>query len=173
MKVFVTGASGFVGSAIVNNLVKAGHQVKGLVRSSEAATKVKALGADIVMGTLEDSPLLSFEAGRADGVIHTAFNHNFNEYASAAAADKIAIEVLGEALKGTSKPLIVTAGLLGLSGTGEFIIEAYVASSTPRASESTTMALAEDGINASVVRLAPSVHDEGYRGFMDDCFHPF
>ncbi|MGV3706763.1 MAG: SDR family oxidoreductase [Arcticibacter sp.] len=166
MKILVTGASGFVGSAVVNSLLAAGHQVTGLVRSREAASKLESLGAQPIPGTLEDLNILKQSARQADGVIHTAFNHNFNEYATAAEADKKAIEALGEALKGTARPLIVTGGLLGIRPEGEFITEADAASAFPRASESTAMALAEQGINASVIRLSCSVHEKGDTGFI-------
>lgn len=166
MKVFVTGASGFIGSAIVRELLEAGHEVTGLARSDESAKSITAAGAQVLKGSLDDPDSLKAGTQAADGVIHTAFIHDFTQYAKAAETDKAAIEAMGEALKGTGKPLVVTGGILGLPKTNGVITEADAAPAAPRASEATAMALAEAGVNASVIRLPPSVHDKGDNGFI-------
>jgi len=163
MKVFVTGASGFIGSAVVKELLAAGHQVRGLARSKESAGSIAEAGAEVITGLLEDVDVLKQAASQADGVIHTAFIHDFTQFAKAAGTDKAAIEAIGEVLEGTAKPIIITGGVLGLSKTDGVATESDTPSShSPRASESATMALAERGINASIVRLPPCVH--GYDG---------
>lgn len=166
MKVFITGASGFIGSAVVKELINAGHQVIGLARSEGSAKAILEAGAEVLMGSLEDWEILQQGASQADGVIHTAFVHDFNEYAKANDTDKAAINTMGEAIIGTEKPIIVTAGILGLPKTNGFITENDKAQNTPRSSEITALALAEKGVNASVVRLSPSVHDAGDKGFI-------
>lgn len=166
MKVFVTGASGFIGSAVVKELINTGHKVIGLARSEASAKSISEAGADVLSGTLEDLQILKQGASRADGVIHTAFIHDFTRYAKANDTDKAAINAIGETLKGTDKPLIVTAGILGLPKTGGFVTEASINQHGPRSSEAVALKLAEDGINASVVRLPPSVHGKGDKGFV-------
>ncbi|MEJ1242309.1 SDR family oxidoreductase [Chryseolinea sp. T2] len=166
MKVFVTGASGFIGSAVVKELIDAGHQVMGLARSDEKAKSITAAGGRVLMGTLEDLNVLKQGTSEADGVIHTAFIHDFNQYAKANEADKAAINAMAETLAGTSKPLVVTAGILGLPPINGIITEDSVAQNSPRSSEATAGAWAAKGVNASVVRLPPSVHDKGDKGFV-------
>jgi len=166
MKVFVTGASGFIGSAVVKELLTAGHEVTGLARSDESAKAITDAGAQLLKGSLDDLDSLRTGASASDGVIHTAFIHDFSQYAKAAETDKAAIEAMGEVLKGTGKPLVVTGGILGLPKTNGVITEADAAPGTPRASEATAMALADAGVNASVIRLPPSVHDKGDKGFV-------
>jgi len=166
MKVFVTGASGFIGSAIVKELLAAGHEVTGLARSDESAKAIIDAGAQVIKGDLDDLDSLKRGASTADGVIHTAFIHDFSQYAKAAEADKAAIEAMGNALAGSDRPLIVTGGILGLEKENGFITENIAAPPLPRASEATALALANTGINASVIRLPPSVHDKGDKGFI-------
>ncbi len=166
MKVFVTGASGFIGSAIVKELLAAGHEVTGLARSEESAKAISDAGAQVLKGSLNELDILKRGASDADGVIHTAFIHDFSQYAKAAEADKAAIKAMGEVLKGTNKSIVITGGILGLSKTGGFVTEDDAAPDFPRASEAAAMALAEEGVNASVIRLPPSVHDKGDKGFI-------
>ncbi|MEH6309044.1 SDR family oxidoreductase [Olivibacter sp. CPCC 100613] len=166
MNIFVTGASGFIGSAIVNELILAGHQVIGLARSEASAKIIRDAGATVLLGTLEDLDILRQGASQADGVIHTAFIHDFTQYLKAGEVDKIAINTMGTALAGTHKPLVVTSGMLGLSTTNGFITEESSAENSPRTSETTALALVEEGIHASSVRLPPSVHDKGDKGFI-------
>ena len=111
-------------------------------------------------GSLDDLHILKQGASEADGVIHTAFIHDFTQYAKSAETDKVAIETMGEALKGTGKPIVITGGILGLPKTGGVITEVDASSGVPRASEAIAMALAEVGVNACVIRLPPSVHDK-------------
>ncbi|MGN6494128.1 MAG: SDR family oxidoreductase [Agriterribacter sp.] len=166
MKVFVTGASGFIGTAVVQELLAAGHEVTGLARTEQSAKAIAAAGAAVLKGSLNDIERLQQGTAEADGVIHTAFIHDFNQYAAAAATDKAAIEAMGEVLKGTNKSIVVTGGILGLPKTNGIVTEADAAPAVPRASETTAIALAEAGVNASVIRLPPSVHDKGDHGFI-------
>ena len=111
MRVFVTGASGFVGSAVVRDLVDAGHQVTGLARSDQSAATIEASGAQAHRGDLTDLDALREAASSADGVIHTAFNHDYRDFAGACATDRAVIGLLGETLAGSDRPLVVTSGL--------------------------------------------------------------
>jgi len=169
MRVFVTGATGWVGSAVVNDLIAAGHQVLGLTRSEKGAEALTAAGAEVLRGTLDDLDQLRSGASQADGVIHTAFNHDFSKFAENCAQDKRAIDAMGTVLEGTGRPLIATSGL-ALQAQGRIATEKdsphAVTESYPRASEHTANALAARGIRATVVRLPPSVHGHGDHGFI-------
>lgn len=170
MQVFVTGATGFVGQAVSRELIGAGHQVLGLTRTRTGAGILEALGARPHMGSLEDLESLKAGAAMSDGVIHLAFNHNFETYMANCEDDRRAVEALGGALVGTGKPLLVTSGtgMAGL-GTGKPATEDDPpASSTiiPRAaSEEAAEAAAAKGVSASVVRL-PQVHDTERQGLV-------
>ncbi|MFC0320624.1 SDR family oxidoreductase [Olivibacter oleidegradans] len=166
MNIFVTGASGFIGSAVVKELIRAGHQVIGLARSEASAKIIRDAGASVLLGTLEDLEILKQGASQADGIIHTAFIHDFTQYKKAGEVDKTAIQTMGNVLAGTNKPLVVTSGMLGLTPINGFITEESPVGNSPRPSEATTLALSEAGVHASVVRLPPSVHDKGDKGFI-------
>ncbi|MBB6634748.1 SDR family oxidoreductase [Cohnella thailandensis] len=166
MRVFVTGATGFIGSAVVRELIDAGHEVVGLARSDNGASALKEAGADVHRGSLEDLDSLRGGASAADGVIHLAFNHDFSNFAASAETDSLAIDAIGSALEGTGKPLVVTSGTLMLK-PGTLVTEKDASSqATPRRSEEAAFALVERGVRASVVRLAPSVHGLGDHGFV-------
>ena len=167
MRVFLTGATGFIGSAIVPEMVGAGHQVLGLTRSEAGAEALTAAGAEVHRGDLEGLDSLRSGAAMSDGVIHCAFNHDFSKFAENSQMDRRVIEALGGALAGSDRPLLVTGGI-GLLAPGRSVTEDMdppANSPTPRVSEQAALALVPQGVRASVVRL-PQVHNTVKQGFV-------
>ncbi len=180
MKVFVTGASGWIGSAVIPELLQHGHTVVGLARSDKSAQKLKAAGVEVVRGTIDNLDVLRSTAAATDGVIHLAFDHDLaftGDFAGAANSDRRAVELFGEVLAGTNKPLVIASGLLGLV-PGRLATEHDGLESSPVTMSSNNgpqtrmgtahvvLGLAANGVRSSVVRLAPTVHGVGDKGFM-------
>ncbi len=167
MRVFVTGASGHIGSALVPELIGAGHEVIGLARSDESALALKELGAETQRGDLDDLEALAAAAAAADGVVHLAYRHDLafgggpDGFLQAAQLDLRAVEAIGAALEGSGKPFVTTSGtlLLALAALGRTGLESDVLEGGPRIdSENATVAFSERGVRSSVIRLAPLVH---------------
>jgi nucleoside-diphosphate-sugar epimerase len=169
MRIFLTGATGFIGSAIIPELINAGHQVLGLTRSDAGAQALAAAGAEVHRGTLEDPQSLRRGAAESDGVIHCAFDHDFSNFAANSEKDGRAIEALGSALAGSDRPLVITSGTgFGSATPGQLATEDVFNSSNPhprKASELAGASMLEAGINLSVVRL-PQVHDTVKQGLI-------
>jgi nucleoside-diphosphate-sugar epimerase len=179
MRVFVTGASGWIGSAVVPELLGAGHTVVGLSRSDESAAKLVAAGVEALPGSLDDLDTLAATAASSDGVIHLAFKHDLaftGNFTGAAEADRSAIEVFGAALAGSDKPFVIASGTLGLlpgsvatEADGRESVGALANASGPQIRHHNahlTLSFAEKGVRSSVLRLPPTVHGDGDNGFM-------
>jgi nucleoside-diphosphate-sugar epimerase len=163
MRILVTGASGWIGSASVKELIGAGHHVLGLARSGDAATRITELGAEVVRGSLDDLGSLRAAAALADGIVHLGYNHDFSQMAAAAQTDRAAIDVFADVLQDTGGPLLIASGTLGLAsgsvGTEKDMPAADIHPRTENAAY--TLSLSERGIRSIVVRFAPTVHGAG------------
>jgi nucleoside-diphosphate-sugar epimerase len=175
MHVFVTGASGWIGSAVVPELLDAGHQVTGLARSDASAAALTAAGVGVVRGTLDDLDTLRSAAAAADGVLHLAFRHDIafsGSFDDAANSDRRAIETFGDALAGSGRPLVIASGTLGITPGRVATERDPVGTPQPggrgirQDNARRTLALADRGVRSSVLRLPPTVHGEGDNGFM-------
>ena len=170
MRVFVTGATGFIGSAIVTDLLAHGHRVLGLARSDKSAAALAKVGAEAHRGALDDSDTLRRGAAACDGVIHTAFIHDFADYAGAGETDRQAVEALGGALEGSGKPFVITSGITVLTPGTLATEDAATDPTSPSAiripSEEAMIALASRGVRTSIVRLPTSVHGDGDHAFV-------
>ncbi|MCA9654204.1 MAG: SDR family oxidoreductase [Myxococcales bacterium] len=170
MKVFVTGATGFIGSAVVRELLGAGHEVLGLARSEASAAALQAAGAEVQRGALEDPASLEAGARACEGIVHTGFVHDFSRYVEACELDRRVIATLGSALRDPHAPLVVTSGTLAVPGrraTEDDRHEADASRRAPRAaSEEAADALVQQGRRVGVVRPSPSVHGEGDHGLV-------
>ena len=168
MRVFVTGATGFIGSAIVDDLLAAGHQVVGLARSDTSAKLLESRGVEVLRGSLDDLDILKHGAANSDGVIHCAFIHDFTDYAGSVKKDQLAIQTFGTALEGTNRPLVISSGILGLANN-RIATEQDQANleKLPRGlAEEITVSFSSKDVRSSVIRLPPSVHGKGDHGFI-------
>lgn len=165
MRVFLTGATGFIGSALIPELLQHGHTVLGLSRSDAGDAALKALGADVLRGDLENLAALRDGAGQADGVVHCGFIHDFSKFAENCAIDGRAIDAMADVLAGSGKPLVVTSGIPGMPGRISTEDDDVPNSPMPRVSEPRGLAAAARGVRATVVRL-PQVHDRDKSGLI-------
>lgn len=170
MRVFLTGATGFIGEAIVRELIATGHEVLGLARNDEKASALARAGVEAHIGNLDDPDSLAAGASAADGVIHTAFVHDFSKYKQAGETDRAAVATMARALEGSDKPLVITSGTTIVT-TGRIVTEDEPAredapSGVRARSEHALAKASERGVRGVAIRLAPSVHDKGDTGFV-------
>ncbi len=168
MRVFVTGATGFIGTQVVRELLAAGHTVLGMTRSDDGARSLAAAGADVHRGTLEDAAALKRGAADSEAVIHLGFNHDFSKFRENCEMDRRAIDAVGAVLAGSDRPFLVTSGVGGLAPPGGVATEETDVPANfpyPRVSEPAALALVRAGVSASVVRL-PQVHDPVKQGLV-------
>lgn len=166
MRVFVTGASGFIGSAVVAELIAAGHSVVGLARSDASARAVAAAGADVQRGDLTDLDSLRSGAAASDGVIHLAYNHDFDNYGDAGSMERAAIDALGSALAGSNRPLVVASGVLVVNPGRRVTEDDPSTPDSVRPSEASALPFVDRGVRVALVRLSPTVHGRGDHGFV-------
>jgi nucleoside-diphosphate-sugar epimerase len=179
MRILITGATGWIGSAVVPELLTSGHEVVGLARSDASAAKLEAAGVEVFRGTIDDLDTLGTAAAGSDGVIHLAFKHDIafsGDFQGAVDADRRAVETLGDALAGSERPLVIASGLLGLAPgrlatehDGHDVDPVSPSSRGPQGRHATaesTLSLASRGVRSSVVRLAPTNHGDGDNGFL-------
>lgn len=165
MRTFVTGATGFIGAAVVEELIGAGHHVVGLARSDASADALTRMGAQVHQGDLSDTDSLADGARAADGVIHLAFIHDFSRYEENAETDRLATAALADAMAGSGKPLVVTSGTAVLA-PGRVGLETDPPTAQTRAKSELVLSVAERGVRVSVVRLPPTVHGAGDHAFV-------
>lgn len=171
MHIFITGASGFIGRAVVDELLRNGHTVTGLARNDESAQKLTSMGAQVHRGSIDDLASLKAGAAASEGVIHLAFDHNFADFVGSCRRDALAIEAIGAALADTNRPFVVTSGLM-LLPKGRLVTEddlpdtSNIMTATRGANEKVALDFANKGVRVSVMRLAPTNHGEGDQGFI-------